>query len=188
MAHPKRKVCTTLPSSTSSPRSARLCFADISAGLRRRLPRDADAFERGEQAGSLRRSCGTITSKKWPWHSPGPLRACRAIWDMHQVLDELGKGAGFRGCSPGPEDGGEINLRGSQQQLDAQPRLEAGDHPRYRWLRHPEFARNAREAAGFAGADAGPSIPAAGHSCLWRINEMRGARLLHAHLRRHVPR
>jgi hypothetical protein len=42
--------------------------------------------------------------------------------------------------------------RGAQEQLHAQPRLEACDHPRYRRLRQPELASDAGEAAGLAGA------------------------------------
>jgi hypothetical protein len=49
--------------------------------------------------------------------------------------------------------------RGAQEQLHTQPRLEACHHPRYRWLRHPEFARDAGEAAGLAGADEGGQFP-----------------------------
>jgi hypothetical protein len=49
--------------------------------------------------------------------------------------------------------------RGAQEQLHIKPRLEACDHPRYRRLRYPEFARDAGKAAGLGGANKGCQFP-----------------------------
>ena len=83
------------------------------------------------------------------------VHAARGIFGIIEIAEDL-----LRPLEKHPPGLGQRNVpRGAQEKLDTQPRLEVRHHPRYRGLRHPELARDAREAAGLAGADEGGQFP-----------------------------
>ena len=87
-------------------------------------------------------------------HPQGAAQAvcsARGIFGIVEIAEDLPRPFEKEPAGVGRDD----VPRSAQQKLHAQPRLEACDNPRYRWLRHPEFARDAREVAGLAGANEG---------------------------------
>ena len=95
------------------------------------------------------------TRQGHPQHAAQAVRSARGIFGIVEIAEDLPCPFEERPTGVGRRDA----PRGAQKQLHTQPRLEACDHPRYRRLRHPEFARDAGEAAGLAGADEGGQFP-----------------------------